>query len=69
MSRTFLFQSIQLSLTVLFPTVLFSINIVVCLPTLNVKNSFILKYSAEHKYIFNVKTVLFQAIQFSIRTR
>ena len=65
MSKTFLFQAIQLSQTVPIKPIQFSISIDFVY-TDKCENSSISNNPIKRKYSFNVKTVLFQAIQFSI---
>ena len=78
MSKTFLFQAIQFTQTVLIQTIQFSIIIVFVCTKLNVKLFYFEQFSITYKNnpisnnsvrSLNVKTVLFQAIQFSISTQ
>ena len=65
--KTLLFQAIQLSQTLLLQTTEFSINIVFVYTRLNVKT--VLQTIQFSVSSFNVKNVLFQAIQFSLSTQ
>ena len=69
MSKTFLFQAIQFSETVLIQTIQFIISIVFVYTQLNVKSVLFQTIKFNINTVWMSKTVLFQTIQFSISTQ
>ena len=67
MIKSFLFQAIQLSQTVLIKTIQFSISIVFVYTQLNVKTVLFKTIQFNVSTVSMSKTVLFQIIQFSIQ--
>ena len=66
LSKTFLFQAIQFSQTVLIQTILFSIGVLFVHTKLNVKTLLSQAIQFSVNTVSMTKTVLFQNIQFSI---
>ena len=69
MSKTFLFQAIQLSQTVLIQTIQFSMSIEFVHTQLNVKTVLFQTIQFSVSTVSMWKTVLFQEVQFSISTQ
>ena len=69
MSKTFLFQAIHLSQTVLIQTIQFSISIDFVYTLLNVKTVLFQTIQFRVRTVSMPKTVPFQTIQFSISTQ